>query len=159
MPASLTPLRRFAPSRHNLPAADQACAVDLPIPLPPATITTPWPPSRGGVGFELPSLDHLEAAVAAMDAGDRAAPPPRTLIEKARSEAFDAGLRVGAERRSWWDTFVGVVWGAAATAVLLFGSAAAGYLSVRTGQPEAEAQQPTDGTEPAPARNTWADKA
>lgn len=160
MPAFLTPLHRFAPSRHTLPA-DQASAVDIPIPLPPPTITTPWPPRRGGAAFSLPALDHLEAAVAAMDAGDRTGPSAATLIEQARAQAFDSGMRAGAERRSWWDIFVGVVWGAAVTVVLLFGSAAAGYFSVRTSAATADgdvAQTPA-ASDAEPARASWADRA
>lgn len=132
MPASLTPLHRFAPHLHTVPrAGDEASAVDLPIPLPPPTVTTPWPPRRGGTAFFLPALDHLEAAVAAMDAGDRTQPPARTLIDKARAEGYDKGMRDGAQHRSWWDVVAGLTWGACLVALLLGALALAGWVDVK----------------------------
>ena len=39
MSARLTPPHHFAPHLHTLPASDKASAVEVPIPLPPATIS------------------------------------------------------------------------------------------------------------------------
>lgn len=155
MSARLTPLHRFAPHLHTLPASDEASAVELPIPLPPATITTPWPPRRGGAGF---ALDHLEAAVAAMDAGDRShQPAPATMIERARGEGFDAGMRAGAERRCWWDMFAGAALGACLATAVVVGGIKLGIWKAQSAAP-AVATPAASSPAPAPATH-WDSRA
>lgn len=130
MSARLTPLRRFAPRLHTAPAAcDEASAVDVPIPLPPATVTTPWPPRRGGASFALPA--HAEPVHVPQPADEDA-------LAAARRESWEAGLadgiaegkaqgmRLGAERRSWWDIIVGLTLGATLATALILGGIGAG---------------------------------
>lgn len=156
MSASLTPLRRFMPLRHTLRTGD---AGDAPIPLPPPTINTPWPPRRGGAAFSLPALDHLEATVAAMDAGDRTRQPARTLLDQARAEGYDTGMRDGAQHRRWWDVLVGLTWGAALIALLLGALAVAGWVDVKVrvfGEAPPAAAAPAAAPATLPATTEWA---
>lgn len=128
-------LRPHRSTVHDCGRPQEHCSADgdSPIPLPSATITTPWPPSRGGVRFEPPRLDHFEAVAAAIDAGDRTHMPSFADVAQARQEGFDAGLRCGAESTSWWDTLAGLLWGAGLVALVMVLATGAGILSVRWG--------------------------
>jgi len=160
MSARLTPLHRFAPHLHTLPTSDEASAIDVPIPLPAATITTPWPPRRGGAGFALPSLDHLPAGAAAMDAGDRTQATGST-IDEARRESWAAGMNegtlAGAERRCWWDMFAGFMLGACLSAIVVVGGI---KLGIWTAQPPATAAAQPAADSAAPATTSrWDNRA
>lgn len=152
MSARLTPLHRFAPHLHTLPASDEASAVELPIPLPPATTGACWASTAARMQRQAERLNELQCACHAMDAGDRSAHhtlepheritlqlppdvPALTVpeqIEAARSAGFNAGVRVGAYNRSRWDVLVGLAWGTVLGVLLTCFGAWMGWLVLPT---------------------------